>query len=80
MTCGRVEGLDTLFQFHKGTIKPGKHYDDQTLAHLFQFHKGTIKPVDAGLRLISIMFQFHKGTIKPQSPHRQNRPQRVSIP
>ena len=34
----------SLFQFHKGTIKPGKHYDDQTLAHLFQFHKGTIKP------------------------------------
>ena len=66
LTCGRVEGLDTLFQFHKGTIKPGKHYDDQTLAHLFQFHKGTIKPRRKELEDdTSGLFQFHKGTIKP---------------
>ena len=68
LTCGRVEGLDTLFQFHKGTIKPGKHYDDQTLAHLFQFHKGTIKPRRKELEDdTSGLFQFHKGTIKPAS-------------
>ena len=68
LTCGRVEGLDTLFQFHKGTIKPGKHYDDQTLAHLFQFHKGTIKPRWDLLHLPhQQQFQFHKGTIKPRS-------------
>ena len=34
----------SLFQFHKGTIKPGVDMRAQTRKWQFQFHKGTIKP------------------------------------
>ena len=34
----------TLFQFHKGTIKPLKEAGINSAFGKFQFHKGTIKP------------------------------------
>ena len=57
----------SLFQFHKGTIKPGFPSSDFTSNLKFQFHKGTIKPFPSARRgAVVPLFQFHKGTIKPQ--------------
>ena len=41
-----------LFQFHKGTIKPGLTGGVTGLLSGFQFHKGTIKPISLLTRLI----------------------------
>ena len=58
--------LPSVFQFHKGTIKPQVRATNDTSRQPFQFHKGTIKPA---LLLYDSTecwaFQFHKGTIKP---------------
>ena len=55
-----------IFQFHKGTIKPGEPDTLDETAFTFQFHKGTIKPQLASGNLNPVsLFQFHKGTIKP---------------
>ena len=36
--------MGTVFQFHKGTIKPAAALGSVGGAIQFQFHKGTIKP------------------------------------
>ena len=57
--------LQSIFQFHKGTIKTVETRLYIITFCLFQFHKGTIKTTLSFKRLCSrLLFQFHKGTIK----------------
>ena len=56
--------LNSLFQFHKGTIKTEQVANNMKVGQAFQFHKGTIKTYVATGKLLNSLFQFHKGTIK----------------
>ena len=40
-----AQGYQTLFQFHKGTIRTDKTHRHMFTTNLFQFHKGTIRTV-----------------------------------
>ena len=56
---------DSLFQFHKGTIKTHAAGIIFYRALGFQFHKGTIKTSEPTVaEPVEPSFQFHKGTIK----------------
>ena len=51
----RVMMDNSLFQFHKGTIKTQSFAPEDSPVKVFQFHKGTIKTeatctIDVGLR------------------------------
>ena len=41
---GFLDTLSSIFQFHKGTIKPIEQTSHRQINGGFQFHKGTIKP------------------------------------
>ena len=57
--------FQTLFQFHKGTIKTSDILAVPSPLDVFQFHKGTIKtPLGIVSFPLILIFQFHKGTIK----------------
>ena len=55
----------TLFQFHKGSIKTIDFRRAKSELAKFQFHKGSIKTVKNSQFLpLVFAFQFHKGSIK----------------
>ena len=56
--------MQTEFQFHKGTIKTIKWYDNRFRDLHFNSIKVRLKQDSINQRAFALEFQFHKGTIK----------------
>ena len=55
---------DTLFQFHKGTIRTPKDEPQQTQESYFNSIKVRLEHYPLMLQMMLLVFQFHKGTIR----------------